>query len=186
MSFTDLTIEDYTDKSIAVQGNTRKYKEDLKKLGGKYNGSLKNGPGWIFPKTLEKELRTFVKNGKRLVTEEEETTGEERSTQRSKEWAESKSSSSSSVNIPPTLSEYASIINLIKSMSKKIDFLENSMNLLLTDEQKKTLNKMNEDETKKVKTVNIVKSLKKNVEIDSDDSDTLSENNVYPPKRLMR
>ena len=62
MSFTDLTIEDYTDKSIAVQGNTRKYKEDLKKLGGKYNGSLKNGPGWIFPKTLEKELRTIVKN----------------------------------------------------------------------------------------------------------------------------
>ena len=183
MSFTDLTIEDYTDKSIAVQGNTRKYKEDLKKLGGKYNGSLKNGPGWIFPKTLEKELRTFVKNGKRLVTEEEETTGEERSTQRSKEWAESKSSSSSSsVNIPPTLSEYASIINLIKSMSKKIDFLENSMNLLLTDEQKK----MNDNETKKVKTVKIVKSLKKNVEIDSDDSDTLSENNVYPPKRLMR
>ena len=182
MSFTDLTIEDYTDKSIAVQGNTRKYKEDLKKLGGKYNGSLKNGPGWIFPKTLEKELRTFVKNGKRLVTEEEETTGEERSTQRSKEWSESKSSSSS-VNIQPTLTEYGSIINLIKSMSKKIDFLENSMNLLLTDEQKKTLNKMNENETKKVKTV---KSIKKNVEIDYDDSDTLSENNVYPPKRLMR
>jgi hypothetical protein len=179
MSFTDLTIEDYTDKSIAVQGNTRKYKEDLKKLGGKYNGSLKNGPGWIFPKTLEKELRTFVKNGKRLVTEEEETTGEERSTQRSKEWSESKSSS---VNIPPTLSEYASIINLIKSMSKKIDFLENSMNLLLTEEQKK----INNNETKKLKTVKVVKSIKKNVEIDSDDSDTLSENNVYPPKRLMR
>jgi hypothetical protein len=179
MSFTDLTIEDYTDKSIAVQGNTRKYKEDLKKLGGKYNGSLKNGPGWIFPKTLEKELRTFVKNGKRLVTEEEETTGEERSTQRSKEWSESKSSS---VNIPPTLSEYASIINLIKSMSKKIDFLENSMNLLLTDEQKK----INNNETKKLKTVKVVKSLKKNVEIDSDDSDTLSEINTYPPKRLMR
>ena len=57
------------------------------------------------------------------------------------------------------------------------------MNLLLTDEQKKTLNKMNENETKKVKTV---KSIKKNVEIDYDDSDTLSENNVYPPKRLMR
>jgi len=179
MSFTDLTIEDYTDKSIAVQGNTRKYKEDLKKLGGKYNGSLKNGPGWIFPKTLEKELRTFVKNGKRLVTEEEETTGEERSTQRSKEWSELKSSS---VNIPPTLSEYASIINLIKSMSKKIDFLENSMNLLLTDEQKK----INNNETKKLKTVKVVKNLKKNVEIDSDDSDTLSEINTYPPKRLMR
>ena len=70
MTFTDLTIQEYTGVSVVVQGDTRKYKEDLKKLGGKYNGRLKNGPGWIFPKSSEGDLMSFINKGKRLVTAE--------------------------------------------------------------------------------------------------------------------
>ena len=84
MSFNDIKIEDYTDRSIVVNGETRKYKEDLKKLGGKYNGILKNGPGWIFPKSSESSVKNFIKEGKRIVTEEEVKAGEDRSQQRSK------------------------------------------------------------------------------------------------------
>lgn len=63
MSFNDIKIEEYTDRSIVVNGETRKYKEDLKKLGGKYNGNLKNGPGWVFPKSAENSVKTFIKEG---------------------------------------------------------------------------------------------------------------------------
>jgi hypothetical protein len=47
-----ITIVTYSDKSIAVFGDTTNYKNDLKKLGGLYNPNLKwNGKkekGWIF------------------------------------------------------------------------------------------------------------------------------------------
>ena len=43
-----ITIEDYSDKSFAVYGDTREYKEQLKNLGGKWAPKLSTGPGWIF------------------------------------------------------------------------------------------------------------------------------------------
>jgi len=44
----DITINEYSDKSFVLTGATKKYKEDIKKLGGKWNSNLKDGPGWIF------------------------------------------------------------------------------------------------------------------------------------------
>ena len=45
-----MNIQDYSEKSFVVYGNdTKKYKEDIKKLGGRFNSNLKDlGPGWIF------------------------------------------------------------------------------------------------------------------------------------------
>ena len=86
--FTNITISNYSSNSIAVEGETKKYKEDLKKLGGKYNANLKNGPGWIFSKSSEKDVISFINGGKRLVSEEEEKKANELSKQRSKEWNE--------------------------------------------------------------------------------------------------
>ncbi len=63
MAKVDLTIGDYSDKSIVVSGNTRDVKEDLKRLGGKYNAKLRDGPGWIFPKTLENVVRKYIETG---------------------------------------------------------------------------------------------------------------------------
>jgi hypothetical protein len=45
-----LTIVDYSEKAIAVIGNTKPVKEKLKSLGGRWNAHLKCGPGWIFSK----------------------------------------------------------------------------------------------------------------------------------------
>ncbi|EGT74804.1 Hypothetical protein GG7_1608 [Haemophilus haemolyticus M19107] len=56
-------IEDYKKddeiKSFLVKGDTSPIKEDIKKLGGKWNNSLK---GWIFPKFKEIEIAEFIKN----------------------------------------------------------------------------------------------------------------------------
>lgn len=208
MSFNDLKIEEYTDRSIVVNGETRKYKEDLKKLGGKYNGNLKNGPGWIFPKSAENSVKTFIKEGKRIVTAEEAKEGEERSQQRSKEWAENRDSkptknspmldfSSSIGNSVPTLTEYGAIINQLSTMSKKIELIEHAILMLLTDQQKTTLKTLTtptpvvQKETKKVvpKVVQkIVKKVDTTVQNESDDSgDSDGEDMVVvPKKRLMR
>ncbi len=63
MANSDLRIEEYTDKSIVVLGNTRDVKEDLKRLGGKYNSNLKCGPGWIFSKNSQKSVQNYIKTG---------------------------------------------------------------------------------------------------------------------------
>lgn len=48
---TKVEIVDYSEKAIAVIGDTKKIKDKLKELGGKFNAHLKCGAGWIFPKT---------------------------------------------------------------------------------------------------------------------------------------
>jgi len=54
LKISNITIVPYSDKSIAVIGNTLEYKDILKDLGGKYNPNLTiNGSktaGWIFSK----------------------------------------------------------------------------------------------------------------------------------------
>ena len=46
----DLTVEDYSEKSIVVRGDTKEHKDALKQLGGKWNSRLRDGAGWIFSK----------------------------------------------------------------------------------------------------------------------------------------
>jgi hypothetical protein len=70
MSYTsidDLQLTDYSEKSVVVTGNTREYKEDLKAYGGKWNGRLRNGPGWIFPKHKKGILEKWLETGQRIV-----------------------------------------------------------------------------------------------------------------------
>lgn len=53
----DLQLVDYSEKAVAIIGNTREYVEKLKELGGRFNGKLKCGAGWVFSKKREPELR---------------------------------------------------------------------------------------------------------------------------------
>lgn len=52
-----LQIIDYSEKAIAVIGDTRAIKETLKTLGGRFNCHLSCGAGWIFSKAKETTLR---------------------------------------------------------------------------------------------------------------------------------
>ena len=54
-----MNIEDYTDKSFVVFGETKNYKDALKELGGKYNSNLKVGPGWIFSKANREKVENW-------------------------------------------------------------------------------------------------------------------------------
>lgn len=64
MSDQTVFIHDYTEKAIAVFGNTKSYIDDFTKIGGKFNQNLKyNGstsPGWIFPRTKYQTVKKVV------------------------------------------------------------------------------------------------------------------------------
>jgi len=59
-----LILQDYTEKSIALFGNTKNYVEELKELGGRFNPNLTHDdakcPGWIFSNKKREQLLEFV------------------------------------------------------------------------------------------------------------------------------
>lgn len=56
----DFEIVDYSDKSFAVVGDTKSIKDDLKRLGGRFNFRLSCGAGWIFPKTKMDDVKALL------------------------------------------------------------------------------------------------------------------------------
>lgn len=52
-----IQIIDYSEKAIAIIGDTRAIKDTLKTLGGRFNAHLTCGAGWIFSKAKEATLR---------------------------------------------------------------------------------------------------------------------------------
>jgi hypothetical protein len=60
----DFIIVDYSEKAIAVFGDTKSIKDKLKALGGRFNPKLTHEgekiAGWIFPKSKEQSLRNLL------------------------------------------------------------------------------------------------------------------------------
>lgn len=60
-TYNSIYIKNYSEKSFAVCGDTIKFKEQLKTLGGKWCPKLLGGPGWIFSnKHREKVDKWFM------------------------------------------------------------------------------------------------------------------------------
>ena len=67
MTSTKVEIINYSERAFAVVGEgTRILKDDLKKLGGKYNASLTCGAGWIFSVKSLDSVRSFLDMKKAL------------------------------------------------------------------------------------------------------------------------
>ena len=61
-------IENYSERSIVVLGDTKPHKDALKSMGGRFNSRLKDDKvGWVFPKTFEQQVKDYVSNGKITV-----------------------------------------------------------------------------------------------------------------------
>ena len=60
----DFIIVDYSEKALAVFGDTRPIKNQLTAIGGRFNAKLtRDGvktAGWVFSKTKEQELRNLL------------------------------------------------------------------------------------------------------------------------------
>lgn len=70
-----LQIVSYSDKAIAVIGDTRNIKDTLKALGGRFNSRLSCGAGWIFSAKKREEI-TKVLQGENITTAKEKKTTE--------------------------------------------------------------------------------------------------------------
>ena len=58
-----MEIQDYTDKSFVLFGDeTKKYKDYIKEMGGKWNANLKIGPGWVFSNKQKDSVREWLKS----------------------------------------------------------------------------------------------------------------------------
>ena len=55
-----IDVVDYSEKAIAITGDTKEIKDLLKELGGKFNPRLTCGCGWVFSKTKEQEVRRVL------------------------------------------------------------------------------------------------------------------------------
>ena len=62
----DFIIVDYSEKSIAVFGDTQPIKDFLRALGGCFNARLmykdEKRAGWVFPKKQEQKVRYLLTN----------------------------------------------------------------------------------------------------------------------------
>lgn len=56
----DIEVLDYSEKAIAVIGNTKRLKEDFKALGGRFNFRLTCGAGWIFPTAKKDQILQLI------------------------------------------------------------------------------------------------------------------------------
>lgn len=70
-----MEVIDYSDRSIAVIGETKDIKEQLKELGGRWNPNLTindtKAKGWIFSKNKEAAVRKLVGSAGKPKKEEE-------------------------------------------------------------------------------------------------------------------
>jgi len=66
MSSVNLTIENYSEKAIAVFGDTKDFKDQLLNIGGTFNKMLKTPdsderrPGWIFPTKAKDKVQQLI------------------------------------------------------------------------------------------------------------------------------
>lgn len=58
-----LRIVDYSEKAIAVVGDTKAVKDQLKAMGGRFNGRLSCGAGWIFSVKQRGAVEAFIMTG---------------------------------------------------------------------------------------------------------------------------
>ena len=55
-----IRLVDYSEKAVALYGDTKDFSEDLKNLGGYFNPRLRGGVGWVFSKKRIPDLRGLL------------------------------------------------------------------------------------------------------------------------------
>lgn len=75
----NITIETYSPKSFAVRGSdTKKHKDKLRKMGGRWNRNLKNGAGWIFSHKKRAQVEKMFEGNKPIKTEKKKVPADQK------------------------------------------------------------------------------------------------------------
>jgi hypothetical protein len=68
-----MKIIDYSAKAIAVVGDTKPIKDELKKLGGKFNPKLSCGAGWIFSAKKREDVEKLLSGECNVISTKNDT-----------------------------------------------------------------------------------------------------------------
>lgn len=135
MSFDkDIIIQNYTDKSFVVRGDTKKYREQLKNLGGKWNNLLTDKEtgekfaGWIYPSIKKNDVKKWYDNRESLDLDDSTLT-----TQSIAIPSTASRLLSSIGTLPPSFTETktntASIEIMFKQIIKRLDAIEEHLGI---------------------------------------------------------
>lgn len=134
-----VTVEQYTEKSIVVRGNTIPYKNKLLSLGGKWNKMLRGGEGWIFPLTKKSTVEQALSEPPSMTQSENSTHGNETgyeksqsSTSEPKKRTPTFVSSPNSSEIVLSKKEYLHLISRVEKTEQlilRVDRLEKLLNV---------------------------------------------------------
>lgn len=122
-----ITVEQYTEKSIVVRGNTIPYKEKLLSIGGKWNKMLKGGEGWIFPLTKKPIVEKALSEPPSVHTDDIPVNNDNNITEKKQYKSSTRTKSSIDVSSEVILSkkEYLQLISRIERLEQIVSKYNN-------------------------------------------------------------
>ena len=132
-------IRQYSEKAIAVFGDTKPFINELKELGGKFNGSLnfedEKRPGWIYPKkSLDKVQELVTKINAGVV-----------------KGSEQPQKSSASIEKPSIdIKVFMALVSRVERLEQELKLLHNKMGMSSANTSKKEM-VLEEEEVEDVK-----------------------------------
>jgi hypothetical protein len=116
--FSDISVHEYSPKSVVVRGNSKPYLNDLKILGGKYNSNLQGEPGWIFMTKSLPDIKKFINNGVHLSQSSQSSFSNSYNSNSNNNYNNnSNSNSNSNSDIKPQLDRIENMLKLLLSQN---------------------------------------------------------------------
>ena len=192
-----VTVEQYTEKSIVVRGNTIPYKNKLLSLGGKWNKMLRGGEGWIFPLTKKSIVEQALSDPSSMTQGENSTYGNETSYEKSQSLTTEPKKRTSTFISSPNLSEivlskkeYLHLISRVEKTEQLILRVER-LEKLLNINDKPLDTHINQSNSKKSK-LPLLSNINENdladyePEVNSDEEDEEDNRKVQPLLRKKK
>lgn len=124
-----LYAEKYSDRSFVVRGTaTKDHKDSLKKLGGKWNSSLRGGGGWIFANSKREGVDAFIADPSAEIQVPERKVSKTRKTETKVDTSEVDALKKQVKKLKKTVQELQQWKDIVESRLEALDALTSSLN----------------------------------------------------------
>jgi hypothetical protein len=166
-----IVLQPYSDKSIVVRGDTKPIKDELMKLGGKWNPSLSGGPGWIFSSKYNDQVKNIIdkcNTNSPQNTQNTPNNSQNVATENVRKRSYTTSTNNNS-EVVLTRKEYLQLLSRIERI-----------------EQELKLKSLNEDVSKLITNIQPNVSFQNDIENEEDDEDQMEDNDDQPTPRKVQ
>jgi len=162
-----LRVIDYSEKAVALVGDTFSIKDKIKQIGGTFNKSLHientTVPGWIFPINKKSDVEELVKS----------TPASTKSSTSKQSYNTNDHKSSISIDPKITHEMFANLLNKYEMLEARVQFLEDQLNV-----KKQSVSSSSK------KSVSVLPKNSKQIK-KSESSDEEEEEQEIKPKRFL-